>query len=223
MKRITVALAILASLIFVMPAMAQSPAKKPALTGNIITDINTARGNAATSAATTTETAEQATANKILAALAKPFQDLAAFIGSDIEGAVALSTNIPTLQDGHGQQCWMAMRQFSAIVKAHPVPVTLKLATDLEALRLSMMAANNLCSNVHCTEVFDDLANAVVTLAPVSVGIAIPSLKSLCSKVPQVPVIAAITDPNPPPPAPPSIPASTNTTPAKPPIVAPSP
>jgi hypothetical protein len=185
---------LLASLVFIPQAMAQSPVKKPPLTGNIVTDFNAARGNAVTTAATTAETSEQAAANKIFAALAKPFQDLAAFIGADIEGAVTLSTAIPALQDGHGQQCWMEMRQFSAIVKAHPVPVTLKLATDLEALRLSMMAANNLCANVHCTEVFDDLANAVVTLAPINAGIAIPSLKSLCSKVPQVPVIAPVTD-----------------------------
>jgi len=44
-------------------------------------------------------------ADNVLAALAKPFQDLATFIGEDADGAIALSTAIPALQDGHGQQC----------------------------------------------------------------------------------------------------------------------
>jgi hypothetical protein len=170
--------------------------KKPALTGNIAKDIKTDVSNATTAAATSTASAAQTQVDKILAALAKPFQDLATFIGNDDTAAVALSTAIPSLQDGHGQQCWMAMQQFSAVVKAHPVPITLKIATDLEALRLSMMAANNLCANPHCTQVFADLSNGVQKLA-VGLGgnIPIPSLNAICSQVPQIAVAAPVTVP----------------------------
>jgi hypothetical protein len=132
-------------------------------------------------------------ADKVLAALAKPFQDLATFIGEDADGAIALSTAIPALQDGHGQQCWMATKQFAEVIKAHPVPLTLKVSTDLEALRLLMMASNNLCANVHCTQVFGDLATGIAQLAPLNASIPIPSLHDLCAKIPQVAVVPPVT------------------------------
>ena len=114
-------------------------------------------------------------------AAAKPFQDIANFIGEDADGAIALSTAIPALQDGHGQQCWMATKQFAEVVKAHPVPLTLKISTDLEALRLLMMASNNLCSNVHCTQVFGDLATGIAQLAPLNASIPIPEACMICA------------------------------------------
>lgn len=135
--------------------------------------------------------------------LMKPFQDLANFIGDDIDGAITLSTQIPEIQDGHGQQCLMALKTFGTIFKAHPKPLTFHLASDLEALRLFQISANNLCGNPHCTQVFADLATTIQTAAPVNFSIPIPSLHDLCSKVPQIAVVpaapAAVT---PPPPAP---------------------
>jgi hypothetical protein len=131
-------------------------------------------------------------ADNVLAALAKP---LANFIGEDADGAIALSTAIPALQDGHGQQCWMATKQFADVIKAHPVPLTLKVSTDLEALRLLMMASNNLCSNVHCTQVFGDLATGIAQLTPLNTSIPIPSLHDLCAKIPQVAVVPLVTVP----------------------------
>ena len=198
-KALAIFAVLLASLIFAMPAMAANGLTlvKPALTGNLAKDLKTDASNAAAASATSTAAAGQSTVDKILAALAKPFQDLATFIGDDDTAAVALSTAIPSLQDGHGQQCWIAMQQFSAVVKAHPVPITLKIATDLEALRLSMMAANNLCANPHCTQVFADLSNGVQQLAPTNVSIAIPSLNSICSKVPQIALAPPVSAPPP--------------------------
>ena len=121
--------------------------------------------------------------------LMKPFQDLANFIGDDIDGAIALSTQIPEVQDGHGQQCLMAMKTFGTIFKAHPKPLTFHVATDLEALRLFQISANNLCGNPHCTQVFADLATTIQTAAPVNFSIPIPSLHDLCAKVPQIAVV----------------------------------
>jgi hypothetical protein len=132
---------------------------------------------------------------QIGALLAKPFQDLANFVANDLDAAIALSTTIPSLQDGHGQQCWIAAKAFGDVVKAHPIPLTFRAATDLEALRLAQMAANNLCGNPHCTQVFADLATTVQTAAPLNVSIPIPSLHDLCSKVPQIAVAAPVTVP----------------------------
>src|SRR5215475_2758569 len=64
--------------------------------------------------------------------LAKPFQDIAKFADTDAASAATLATQIPALQDGHGQRCWKAMGTFTAVVKAHPIPVTLNAMTDLE-------------------------------------------------------------------------------------------
>lgn len=169
-------------------AHAQTPrAAPPKLTGNVAKDIGDAiKGD------------QSAAAQKSIEAfLAKPFQDLADFIASDSEAAITLSTVVPELQDGHGQQCWIATRQFGEVVKAHPVPLTLKAQTDLEAFRLLTMAANNLCANPHCTQVFADLGNAVQTMAPLNASIPVPSLHDLCAKVPQVAVVAPVSVPVP--------------------------
>lgn len=182
----------LAAVGLVALALSSSPASAQGLklvkpTGNLPADIRAA----------TTATASSAAQNSIETFLAKPFKELADFIGADSDTAIALSTQIPELQDGHGQQCWLATRQFGEVVKAHPIPLTLKAQTDLEALRLLMMAANNLCANVHCTQVFDDLKNGVQTLAPLNASIPLPGLHDLCAKVPQIAVIAPISVPAP--------------------------
>ncbi len=131
--------------------------------------------------------------NNIATVLAKPFQDLANFIGDDADGAVALATAIPSLQDGHGQQCGIAMQSFGAIIKAHPVPITFHVINDYESLRLLAMATNNLCSNVHCTQFFSDFTAMAQAASPVP--LAIPSLHDLCTKVPQIAVVAPVAVP----------------------------
>lgn len=131
------------------------------------------------------------TLDDIATTLAKPFQDIANFIGDDATGAISLATVIPALQDGHGQQCWMAMKQFGDVIKAHPVPITFHVIQDYETLRLLGMATNNLCSNVHCTQVFADATAMAQAASPMT--LAIPSLHDLCTKVPQIAVVAPVT------------------------------
>lgn len=183
-------------------ANAQAPRPRP-LTGDAVKDIKSAIGQGSNEASQSQ--VGGTSSDKLAQILAKPFNDLADFINTDAADAATLATAIPGLQDGHGQQCWMAMGQFTAVIKAHPIPLTLHAATDLEAFRLANMAANNLCSNVHCTQVFSDLSNAVQQVAGqiggaiVTGGLQIPSLNSLCSKVPQV-IVAA--------PAPPDVPTT---------------
>lgn len=168
-----------------IPALAwgQTPRPKPHITGNPIEDIKSDIQDMNGNAAGVVDT-------KVMSALAKPFQDLAAFISSDATAAVALSTQIPALQDGHGQQCWIAMSTAGDVFKAHPVPLTLKVMTDIESLRLLQITANNLCSNVHCTQVFADLAAAAQSASPVLLPV--PTLHDLCSKIPQIALVAPI-------------------------------
>lgn len=163
---------------------------KPRLTGDLVKDVKGALKPNIPDAS-----AALGGDSNVARLLAKPFNDLADFINSDAAEAAALAIAIPDLQDGHGQQCWLAMGQFTAVLKAHPIPITFKAMSDLEALRLASIAANKVCSNPHCTQVFADLSNGIQQVAPINAGIAIPSLNSLCSKVPQVPVVAPVTVP----------------------------
>ena len=176
----------LALCLVAIPALAQSPRPKPHITGNPIEDIKADIQDANGSTAALGSSA-------LTNALAKPFQDLANFLSSDAASAIALSTQIPSLQDGHGQQCWMAMATAGDVFKAHPVPVTLKAMTDVEALRLLAMTANNLCSNVHCTQVFADLTSMAQAASPVTLPI--PGLHDLCSKIPQIAQAPPVTPP----------------------------
>jgi hypothetical protein len=93
--------------------------------------------------------------------LAKPLIDIHNFIGGDLNGAIVLSTLIPTLQDGNGQRCYIAMRDFHAVFNAHPLPITLQVFTDFEALRLLTMGAAKLCKNPNCNQISVDVRNAV--------------------------------------------------------------
>ena len=163
-----------------VPALAQT--KRPALTGNPISDIENAAAKQLISSSTTS-------ANS----LTTMFQDVATFIGEDNADAIALATVVPALQDGNGQQCWIAMQAFALVFKAHPIPLTLKVASDLEALRLNQIAANKICTNSACTQVFADLTNTVAQVSPIN--ILVPSLNQLCSKVPQIALTAPITPP----------------------------
>lgn len=164
-------------------ASAQIKVKLPQVTGNFAADAKANLGIGAPATA-----GKQSTLDAALAALAKPFQDIAAFIGEDADQAVALSTAIPEIQDGHGQQCWMAMTSFGSVIKAHPVPITFHVMNDYETLRLLAIATNRLCSNVHCTQVFADASAMAQAASPIP--LVIPTLHDLCTKVPQIAVVA---------------------------------
>lgn len=197
------ALALVPALLLGLMSGAAQAQTRPRLTGDPIRDIKNAVSGGA-------ESASSGAADQIGQALMKPFEDLAKFIGDDVDGAIALSTQIPEAQDGHGQQCLMALKTFGTIFKAHPKPLSFHIATDLEALRLFQISANNLCSNVHCTQVFGDFANTIQTAAPANISIPIPSLHDLCAKVPQIALIPPIPVPAS---TAPTSPASTTSTP----------
>lgn len=126
----------------------------------------------------------------VMSAVSKPFKDLADFIASDPTGAATLATQIPNLQDTNGKACWTKMQNAGAVFQAHPVPLTLKVMTDFESLRLLQMTANDLCSYTPCTVVFSDGANLATAVASAVGGAltsnAVPSLTQLCARIPQL-------------------------------------
>lgn len=123
-------------------------------------------------------------------ALSKATNDLAALLNdlADFSDAATLATEIPALQDNVGAACWAQFSPIQALIKLHPLPVTLKAATDIEALRLLGIALNQVCSNPNCGSMWNDAGNAANSIA----GVPIPvSLTSICSKIPVISTAAA--------------------------------
>jgi hypothetical protein len=108
-------------------------------------------------------------------------QALQNWTDTDINGALSLSTSIPELQDVTGQACWQTMLPIGKIVKAHPLPLTLKLATDIQAARMFLKAIKAVCVKPECTQVFSDISNQAAAFAPIPVG---ASLSVICAKIP---------------------------------------
>jgi hypothetical protein len=69
----------------------------------------------------------------------------------------------------------------SGVLKAHPLPLTLKLATDVEAARLVAMAIKKVCMDPNCSQVWNDILNQVTALAIVPLPV---QLASVCSRIP---------------------------------------
>jgi hypothetical protein len=163
-------------------ALAQTKVAAPRLplTGDVGADIEAAKVRQQAQAGGIQTRSSLSTDNP----LAKPLQDLATFISSDATAAIALSTAIPELQDPNGGACWVGFEIAAKVFTAHPVPLTLHAMTDVEALRLLIMASNKLCANAACTVVFADLANVAQTASPVPLPI--PSLQQLCSRIAQI-------------------------------------
>lgn len=106
---------------------------------------------------------------------------LGAWGSDDVNGAVELSTAIPDLQDTVGQACWKTFAAMGAVVQKHPLPATFKLATDIEAGRLFLMAVKNVCKKPECSQVFTELTNQIGAFTPLPPAI---SLTSICAKIP---------------------------------------
>lgn len=113
---------------------------------------------------------------------------LANLVNEDEQGALTLSTQIPGLQDYVGQACWSKIALIGQVVKAHPVPVTLQVATDIEALRLVGMALNNICADPNCGSMWNDAQNVATAINPVPLPL---SFTSICAKVPVLSTLKA--------------------------------
>lgn len=116
-----------------------------------------------------------------------------------IDEAITLSIQIPTLQDPIGNSCWTQMKGLQALIKAHPSPLTFKVAADWEAARLLAIAAQQICTNPSCGQMWADAQNAVAAVSNAPIPF---SMTSFCSKVPAIATsltgAAAISVPAPP-------------------------
>jgi hypothetical protein len=104
----------------------------------------------------------------------------ATLTADDLAGASTLATEIPTLQDPVGKACWDTFAPIGALIKAHPLPQTLHLATDIQAFRLFSIAVKQVCAKPECSQVWSDLANQTAAIG----GIPVPALSAVCAKIP---------------------------------------
>lgn len=165
-----VSLALIALIAGISPAMAQSRQPRPALTGDPVRDIETAAGQARA---------------KVTAGLTTVAQQIEGLL--DTADAIKLATAVPGLQDTVGAACWQSFDNLSAVAKLHPLPLTLKAASDIEAARLFVMALNQICTNPNCGQMFVDATNSVEALNLTPIPLSLPSL---CAKVPAIGTLA---------------------------------
>jgi hypothetical protein len=99
----------------------------------------------------------------------------------DVQAAIALATSVDGLPDPVGAACWRTWASAGGVLKAHPLPLTLKLATDVEAARLVAMAIKKVCMDPNCSQVWNDILNQVTALAIVPLPV---QLASVCSRIP---------------------------------------
>ena len=116
-------------------------------------------------------------------AASNPLNLLANWADADVKAAIAASTAYPGLQDQVGQACFTKISILAALIKAHPLPVSMHLATDVEYARLDQAALTELCREPACAQVWSDAANAVQALSVMPLPF---SFSSLCAKVPVV-------------------------------------
>ena len=85
--------------------------------------------------------------------------------------------------DGNAAACWGAMSPIATLIKAHPLPLNLKAASDLEAARLLAIAMNQVCANPNCGQMFLDVNNSIAAITPLPLPI---SMTSICAKIPVI-------------------------------------
>jgi hypothetical protein len=124
-------------------------------------------------------------------AFSNPINLLASWADADVKAAIIAATSFPELQDTVGAACWTQISTLAAIVKAHPLPATFHLATDIEYARLIQASLNQLCRNPACAQVWSDAANAASSFSVFPLAL---SFTSLCAKVPVVGLSATPTN-----------------------------
>ena len=146
------------------------------------------------------ETPTPASANAAKVNAQGPLGDLADLFASDFDAAEKLATST-TIQDPNGAACWAAFKPMGEVLKAHPSILTGKLATDIEAKRLAVIAARNLCNNVACNVLFTEEANMAqgfVKNLPISVSVNVTPVNlfaQACAAIPTLQTAASVPAP----------------------------
>lgn len=164
MKRVIVALSIC-----LISSSAFAQLKKPQITGDVVKDSQANFGLSGGA-----QIANTLANSPVVKFFSK-------WTADDIAAAITLSGSITDLPDDVGKACWTTFGSMGEIIKQHPIPATLNLATDIEAIRLFNMAIKRVCQKPECSQVWNDIQNQVAALAPIPAPI---SLASICSKIP---------------------------------------
>ncbi len=130
-----------------------------------------------------------------------PLNAIGAWANADVDAAIAASTKYSDVQDQVGAACFGSIKTLAAMIADHPLPLTLKVATDIEYARLVQGELNILCRNPSCAQVWSDMANAAQALSVAPLGL---SFTSICGKVPVVGLSLANASPTPTPTATPT-------------------
>jgi len=169
---------LLLPLLLAVPAHAQ--AHHTPLTGNPVADIENAVGGAATNCKVGSNPLDPLCMwSKLQTDLVSVSNFFSQWTSDELDAAVVLSVQIPTIQDWTGNTCWRTFQNVGAVVRAHPLPITLRTATDIEASRLFAAALSQACQQPMCSQVWADLTNQATALGSVP----LPPLSSVCSKI----------------------------------------
>lgn len=135
------------------------------------------------------------------------FNKISDLLTSDFASAVDLSTkSVPP--DVNGGACWTALQPVASIVKAHPTPLTGKLATDIQTIRNLIITMQGACATPACGTVFAEMAAAnqrLIQQLPIHAivpGSVINPWEEVCANLPKVSttlttVLAPVTEPTP--------------------------
>ncbi len=96
----------------------------------------------------------------------------------DIAAAEKLAIDF---KDDIGLACWQTFAEMGDVINAHPLPVTFKLASDIQAARLFVKAIKKVCLKPECSQMWNDLQNQIGAFTPIPLPI---SLASVCAKIP---------------------------------------
>lgn len=116
------------------------------------------------------------------AATASPFTALLSAIGGwakgDVVTAIGAATKYSALQDQVGPACLADLQTLATMLADHPLPATLKLATDSEYLILDMAQIDKICANTACSQRTADILRIVNVVKSLPVQV---SFQTLCS------------------------------------------
>ncbi len=118
-------------------------------------------------------------------------QNFITWLTTDFTNAMTISQSPPI--DVNNVACLTGLQPAATLLSQHPIPLTLKLASDFAAFRKLMIIAHSICENPACTQVFTETTNGIAALG---LGIPLPfTPMQLCGKVTPISTVAAVTAP----------------------------
>jgi hypothetical protein len=134
------------------------------------------------------------------------FADIADLLAGDFSTALALASGDPTanpaaIPDPNGAACWTVLQPIAKTIKANPIPLTLKIASDIQKFRLVQIQLQTACETPACTTLFSEVAatgQRIVSSLPISVNptnISVNPWAKVCAGLPKISTVLATTAP----------------------------